>query len=142
MNAKWMLHPVTNMVMAFNEQLVREDGYRPYNGPLPVIDPELGFRVMHDDVEFETEQSTVEREKTEKAQAVFNKHKVKIFEALCNEMRPIDFVTANGMPKLKTIEKIVGFMPSLDERKAAFEMYEDWKATQSQDLAPEAEEKE
>lgn len=136
MKTKWMLHPVTNMVMAYNEQLVKENGYRPYNGPLPVIDKELGFRVMHDDVEFEVEQDTVEREKSEKAQIVFDKHKAKIFEAM-KEMKPVEFLTANGMPKLKNIEKSVGFLPTLDERKAAFEMYEVWKDSPT-DSAPEA----
>ncbi len=116
-----MIHPENNMVLAYNEILVQEHNYRPYDGPLPVIDPKLGVRIMHDDVEFET-LSAEQRAKEEKAQAIFDKHKAKIVEAFKN-MAPIEFMTANGMPKLKTIEKAVGFMPSMEEREAAFADY-------------------
>lgn len=117
MSTKWMIHPETSMVMAYNEQLVKEKNYRPYDGPLPVIDKKLGVRVMSEDTEYESGDSEGILLKMS-----FDKHVAQISEAMA-KMPNIEFITSTGMPKISTIEKMCGFKPTIEEREAAFKEF-------------------
>lgn len=129
---RWMVDPRNNEVYAFNAYHIKESGFKPYNGPLPKIDPVLGVRILKDGTEeFEAERTVrlqpliPEDDKTGEDGAVpldAMSRKDEMIEAF-KGMPRIEFLTANGMPKLTAIEKACGFKPTLEEREEAFKEF-------------------
>lgn len=118
---QYMINRETNEVYPYRQKLIDErPEFTPFYDAPPPVDRTTGLCVLRDKPD---PLVAVEEGKKKTAEQADAEMRIKLLADAMGKMVKMDFATNNGMPVLSKLEKVVGFLPTQEERKLAFDEY-------------------